>query len=32
VANPIPLLAPVMTATLPSSFFMVFYPSLCLVD
>src|SRR5580693_10440548 len=29
VANPIPLLPPVMTATLPSSFFIVFYPSLC---
>src|SRR3954453_18945317 len=29
VANPIPLLPPVMTAILPSSFFMMFYPSLC---
>jgi hypothetical protein len=29
VANPIPLLPPVMTATLPSSFFIAFYPLLC---
>src|SRR5580692_2408261 len=31
VAKPIPLLPPVMTATLPSSFFMIFYPSFCVV-
>src|SRR3978361_1391626 len=29
VANPIPLLPPVMTATLPSSFFIIFNLSLC---
>src|SRR3984957_7148564 len=29
VANQIPLLPPVMTATLPSSFFLVFYPWVC---
>src|SRR4051794_9014326 len=29
VASPIPLLPPVMTAILPSSFFMIFLPSLC---
>src|SRR6202051_4169133 len=28
VANPIPLLPPVMTATLPSSFFIIFFPCL----
>src|ERR1700730_7888404 len=31
VAKPIPLLPPVMTATLPSSFFTIFYPSFCVV-
>src|SRR5580700_5395904 len=31
VAKPIPLLPPVMTATLPSSFFMIFCPSFCVV-
>src|SRR5579871_452757 len=29
VAKPIPLLPPVMTATLPSSVFMIIFPSLC---
>src|SRR5258707_15488356 len=32
VAKPIPLLPPVMTATLPSSFFMIFYPSFCVLS